>query len=792
MERTKKGRWLWLGVLIALLGLAALWPGGAMAAELGEMAHSKTLTDNGNGTYQLSLSVTGKQIQSESATKADVVIVFDISNSMDEPVSYVKSETGNYYRTPDGQYHRAYRRTTYSWPSGWHYELAEEGYTGTIYSNYGYEISQNERYKATTRMDVAKRATNTMIDQLLAHNAANPGSVRISLVPFDSIAGNATAWSASSEQLHTKVNGYQTPQSGQLGGHRGGTNWEDALQKANHIQPRPDAQKHVIFVSDGNPTFRVSSINGDPDDRYSDVHGHGDDSYYSTHPNYNYDAAEDDAKNIVDGGADFYTVGAFGNVTRMQSLARYAYNSADAKNYYSAADGAALETAFADIVRKITESVGYTDVKITDGLTALTASTLVSGKADGFTYTKNGQPWAEAPPASYDGSRVTWDLGDRKLEQGATYTVSFTVWPSQAAYDLVADLNNGVKTYDSLSDAEQSQIVAASGGGYALKTNTDAAVSYKEITTVTENGQTTTTTSEEKTSDFDQPDPVALTGTTMTVQKEWRGIEASDRPPEIRFKLMRADPDANDPSKPGAYADTGTVLTLKPENNWQAAVHIAPGVQTTENGVLEKGHFYTVSEVTPGDYELTKEVVRPMIIDGSLTLVGDANNSATFTAVNTLKPDLTITKKVENWRFADLNQAYTVQVTIPGAAGRTISCDMKTGGAVTASGEKTFDAGGTAEFSLKKDQSVVLKDLPYSEAAAAYSVRETPVPAYFTVSYEHETGKLDQDRTVTITNTRDAVVVSGIFTAGSPWVLTISLAGLGLAGYVAACRKRAA
>ena len=33
MERMKRRRWLWLGVLIALLGLAALLPSGVLAAE---------------------------------------------------------------------------------------------------------------------------------------------------------------------------------------------------------------------------------------------------------------------------------------------------------------------------------------------------------------------------------------------------------------------------------------------------------------------------------------------------------------------------------------------------------------------------------------------------------------------------------------------------------------------------------------------------------------------------------------------------------------------------------------
>ena len=45
---------------------------------------SKTLSSNGDGTYDLSLSVTGSSRQSVEQTKADVIIVFDTSGSMAE------------------------------------------------------------------------------------------------------------------------------------------------------------------------------------------------------------------------------------------------------------------------------------------------------------------------------------------------------------------------------------------------------------------------------------------------------------------------------------------------------------------------------------------------------------------------------------------------------------------------------------------------------------------------------------------------------------------------------------
>ena len=69
----------------------------------------------------------------------------------------------------------------------------------------------------------------------------------------------------------------------------------------------------------------------------------------------------------------------------------------------------------------------------------------VNGEPAGFTYTKtrNGQTtaWAGAPEATVaaDGT-VSWPVTSSggKLEDGVTYTVSFNVKPTQAAFDNAA------------------------------------------------------------------------------------------------------------------------------------------------------------------------------------------------------------------------------------------------------------------------------------------------------------------------------------------------------------------
>ncbi|WP_315524509.1 DUF5979 domain-containing protein [Pseudoramibacter alactolyticus] len=767
MERMKRRRWLWLGVLIALLSLAALLPSGVLAAEntATPPKFEKKLDPNGDGTYKLSLSVTGTASSTSESSKADVVIVFDISNSMDEETNtYVEYATGRYGSvssdapTGSSTRRRLYRRSTNNWGYYQYTEITNDTTSGTVYylgDNYQYHEYTGKRYSQKTRLDVAKSATNTMIDQLLANNATNPGSVRISLVSFDTFASNATVWSTSSENLHSIVNGYKTPQSSHLGGHRGGTNWEDALQKADGTQPRADAKKHVIFVSDGNPTFRISSISGNPDDRYNDVHGHGDDDYYHSHPNYNYDAAKDDAKKIVDGGAAFYTVGTFGDAARMQNLATDAGAS---DNYYKADDEAALKAAFKNIVASITHSMGYKNVTLKDGLTSLTSSAFVHGKPGDFKYTKNGAAWTppDAQKARVNGNQVIWDLGDMELEDGVTYTLSFTVWPNQEAYDLVADLNNGVKTYDSLSADEKSQIVK-DGDRYSLKTNTDTGngITFTQIETRTTNvlpkgatpnpdgsyshdgftykknvdGTWTGTKQANGSGNFTNPKPIPLTGTKIKVKKIWTDNLDPDRPESIKLTLYRDK---------GQATQTATPIELKNSNSWEKEISIAPGLQTDADGVLEAGHDYIIEEASTGTkYEFNSPTYHPMLNNSATAMIDKNNHNAPLTelkATNIRRGRIEITKKVlpEGTEIPDGTRfKFKLTLTKPGGGTDTnayaYTVRDKDGHPVSEAGG-TVTSGGT--IVLEAGQTASIPNLP---SGTKYTVEETDLPD----SYKH-------------------------------------------------------
>lgn len=104
-----------------------------------------------------------------------------------------------------------------------------------------------------SRLQVAKSAINSLADTLLANNtASDPDKIRLSLVTFANYATTDITNTASLSSFQNTVRSIRAD---------GGTNWEDALAAANSIQTRDGAKKYVIFVSDGDPTFRNTQGN---------------------------------------------------------------------------------------------------------------------------------------------------------------------------------------------------------------------------------------------------------------------------------------------------------------------------------------------------------------------------------------------------------------------------------------------------------------------------------------------------------------------------------------------------
>ena len=259
------------------------------------------------------------------------------------------------------------------------------------------------------------------------------------------------------------------------------------------------------------------------------------------------------------------------NLTKLTTEA-----GAGADHSKTATSEAELIAAFDDIAASIIAHMGHSDIQISDGITDLSQtvqkSTLVSFAEDDFTYYKGHkatqkdvaagkasavgdmvwEPWTPSSEncaeAVYNKTTkaVEWNMGEGFMPQdGYTYQVRFKVWPSQEAYDLLADLNNGVKNYADLSEEEKAQIKepASPGGMYTLKTNSETSYTYREAT---KSGDTVTPIGDpSEPGSFDDVDPLELTTKPLKVQKLWHYnyVDSRELASSITMQLYGVDPD---------------------------------------------------------------------------------------------------------------------------------------------------------------------------------------------------------------------------------------------------------
>lgn len=377
-------------------------------------AREKTVTANGDGTYKMALNVTGAKSADtgEIVTNQplDIVLVLDVSGSMAEKIA-----------------------------SGWN---------------------------QPTKIDSLKTAVNNFINATTEENEkiTDPSQKnRIALVKFAGTespeVGNNTYWDGSYNENYTQivsnltyeVSGLTSAVNGLSAS--GATSADYAFNRAQAAltQARPDAKKVVIFFTDGepnrrsgfDPTVAATAVNkakslkdagttiysigvvsgADPSDTSRDLNKymHGISSNYP----------------------DAIATNRWGNASwRNLNLGQRAENS----SYYKAAtDAGQLNNIFESIHQEITKTAEYADVTIHDKLSSWVVSSdgaSVNGEPAGFAYTKtqNGQTtaWADAPEATVaDDGTVSWPVtsSDGKLEDGVTYTVSFNVKPTRAAFD---------------------------------------------------------------------------------------------------------------------------------------------------------------------------------------------------------------------------------------------------------------------------------------------------------------------------------------------------------------------
>ena len=552
----------------------------------------KEVTHNPDGTFTIRLDVTG--VTNEVKHGANVVIVFDRTSSM----------SGN--------------------------------------------MSNTDR---TMRINAAISAVNTLVTTLNPGDPSIEGfyDIDFALVEFDRNAeiydfGSAgitghTQWTKSGTALTTRVGRYEDGENLAASGATpggGGTNWQAALQAtASVLENKPDADPtYVVFMTDGEPTIYIGS------DSVVNNRTTNDPEYTRAVPY---------ATAIVNADYRMYDIFCSASTTTLlQSL----YTDSGADSYVMAETQAAVEAAFANVAQKMIEAIGSSNYGVNDGVPELGSFDLdtIDGQLQlsEARYYKNGAAWADAPVAKPSSSGVLWDLtGVGTLENGTVYSIEFEVWPSQAAYDMIADLNNGKRFYDYadyvasgpdpvlteeaavaaglvLTADERAQIAepASAGAEYTMKTNTSLSATYKLY------GQTIT----EPDIDF-TADAMDLPVEPISVKKIW---------PENMLDEYGAA-DYRDPATGETFTATEILLTLKRDGEnymdilvkgsegWKKDdIFVSNGFMTVEtvNGqkvahIKETGHDYQLVEPPAFMYywDLVSDIYHPMVINGVPTIL---------------------------------------------------------------------------------------------------------------------------------------------------------------------------
>lgn len=338
---------------------------------------SKTIKKTGDSQFLLTLEAyaTGSTTTTTSTAPVDIVLVLDVSGSMDDYMeTYSVSPGGTYYRKDsDGDFQRVYYCSKCG---GWF--TREYGYThyyGTQLFPKTSASDTNTRhtqfYSDVTKITALKTAVNAFIDNVAKESPdSNIAIVKFAGESTDAIGddthteyhnnGSAecnftqivkkltTVDAAGATELKEAVNKLAA---------KGPTSADRGMEHAKNIiqnDPNKDRQKVVVMFTDGAPT-----------------HWNGGD--FDTVAN----GAIAASKSIKEAGATVYTIGCFGTTPSSDTDTYMNYVSsnypnaasmasggakADPANYYKTVSSAAdLNNIFTDI----SHTIGGTDVKLT-------------------------------------------------------------------------------------------------------------------------------------------------------------------------------------------------------------------------------------------------------------------------------------------------------------------------------------------------------------------------------------------------------------------------------------------
>lgn len=655
-----------------------------------DLERHKTVTKNPNGTYDLELSVSGAVGNITDPVKMDVMFIVDQSGSME------------------------------------------------------YELSNG-----TNRADAVVDAVRSMTNQLESNQNIDP---RYSVVTFSSGINGTEYYNDAIQKLYWSDSA-EAAVSAVTINPNGGTNYEAGLLmgRAMLMGSRPNAQKVVIFLSDGKPTYHYENGN---------TRGNGgettaDDIEYAyaeaarmTNVNAFYSirvGSESGADAILQGICDKVHASSVGSADENFKV-------------YSAQNVDELNSVFDQIQGNITQ-VLCDHVSVEDTLSENVQP--VEGASPRVIVTNESGEIVETPvgiTASRTGKELKLSFPeDYKLVKGYEYKVSLTIEPTDLAYQKYS--NNGLQ-YPDLADKD----TGTHQEQYGFYSNDKAIVTY------TYNGQTqvneypkpviqlnpgTLTITKQITGDLENADITALKN-KLTFTVNLNGTESS-------YTLNQFTPGANNTYSltiGGLSPNTEYAVT---ESGAEILGYVLDASSTGEKGTIAKGGTATAAftnKYTPdtGSLTITKTVVG---LDS--TALAELKDEISFVVKNSADEAVTtINKDSEDWNAAwsGSNFTYTIEnlptgtYTVTESGYNDITNYIWQESATTATGTVVYNAAGTPAaltntytpadgyLTIKKE----ISGTPFGDGRDTFNFKVTAISGkdagkvwYFTINGEGET-----------------------------------------------------
>lgn len=595
--------------------------------------HAKRISKNDDGTYTLSMDVTGKssEITEQQVVPLDIALVLDVSGSMDNPsgsgqiVGYAEVALGNMesrstYYVKNADSYQAVTCSKTIWGICTIWQAADGQKYEVTYPLFGTpSVSPSVQFYTAveeSRLDALKQAVTNFLNQVKNQNQRindDTKKMQVALIKYaganseaignDMYSSNGSwynysqtvyplAWKPA--ELQAEIDLVKELQAG--GATRADYGLDHAVKQLD--LGRADAQKLTIFYSDGSPT----SSN----------------SFEQKVAN----SAIESAAKLKTGSSRVFSIGAMSGAdpndmkdvaNRFMNYVSSNYPSAKSMTdygdrgsgtyYYAISAGTDLETIFDEIFSIVTSGTAYQDVTMTDTLSSYVEFAKPSVQNSGATLVIRDKGGNTVQPAAVGLTDYTINVRPKsktisisfpqryELRDGYTYSLEYTIVPSDKAYeDYAANVNAGTNGYGRNPSEGAAGTGDSSDGKQGFLSNEKATIDY----TPRVDGEPQTPVK-----GTEYPHPVIQVDTKkfakLSIHKVW--IATNREPDKVTVDVTCKDADGHDCT---GYSN---IDITKSSNNWTSTVLIPQAAvertyTITEHALNGFRTYYTNRDIT--------------------------------------------------------------------------------------------------------------------------------------------------------------------------------------------------